>query len=272
MEPISKPMAIPVEFENSGSTIRGTFFPSPGIPAIATVIFLQGLPGVEGDELICKRLSHKNVNVLTFNYRGTFRSQGYFSILNAISDIGAALKFIKGSSSLKEYQIDPAKLVLGGWSFGASLVPVGAIQNPEFSRIFALSGRDFGSEARKLEQDPEYAKVVNQNLESMRTPKGPITFRDDLLSELGENRLLFDINRSALLLRDRSILLVGGWDDSVIEIENFILPFYRCLKQYDSQKVTIQTFQDDHEFFKSKGKLVQEIVRWLKKTTSPLSK
>jgi hypothetical protein len=60
-------------------------------------------------------------------------------------------------------------------------------------------------------------------------------------------------------------LLIGGWDDSVIEIENFILPFYRLLKQNHSTTVMIQAFQDDHEFSKSKDKLIQVIVRWLKK-------
>jgi len=72
-------MMIPVEFASSGSMIRGYFFPSSGDPIIATVIFLQGFPGIEGDELICERLAQANVSVLTFNYRGTFGSQGYFS-------------------------------------------------------------------------------------------------------------------------------------------------------------------------------------------------
>jgi hypothetical protein len=41
-------MVIPVEFFSLGSKVRGWFFPSPGHPILATVIFLQGFPGVEG--------------------------------------------------------------------------------------------------------------------------------------------------------------------------------------------------------------------------------
>jgi len=258
-------MIIPVEFTSSGSVISGYYFPSYGNPIIATVLFLQGFPGIEGDELICERLAQENVNVLTFNYRGTFRSQGYFSFSHAVSDIGAALRFIKEPYTLKYYRINPGKIVLGGWSFGSSILPAGAVQHPEFARIFAISGRNFADEARKIARDPEYAEQVRANLESIRVPNGPVNFRDDLLSNLAENQASFDIEKLAPLLKDRDILLIGGWNDRITAIEDHILPFYRHLVKNGAAKAKIRAVYDDHEFSNSKDQLVEIIIDWLRR-------
>ncbi len=63
-------MILPVEFESSESVLRGYFFPASGDFTFATVLFLQGFPGTEGDELICERLARGGANVLTFNFGG----------------------------------------------------------------------------------------------------------------------------------------------------------------------------------------------------------
>ena len=131
----------------------GIFFPSAADFVVATVFFLQGFPGIEEDELICERLAQSGVHFLTFNYRGTFSSQGRFSFSNALADIGAILGFIKESEDFRLFQIVPEKIILGGWSFGATLVPAGAVRNPAFTKIFMISGRNFGREARKIDQE-----------------------------------------------------------------------------------------------------------------------
>jgi dienelactone hydrolase len=263
MMEMRKEEMISVEFVSSDNVIQGYFFPSSTDRSITTVIFLQGFPGAEGDELICERLAQEQVNVLTFNFRGTFRSEGYFSFTNAIADIGAALYYLKESQNLKAYMVDPENIVLGGWSFGGGIVPAGAVQYREFRKIFSISGRDFGREAREIERDPTYAKAVAGNLESIRAPNGPVKYKDDILSDLIENRVVFEIEGLIPYLIDCDVLLIGGWDDRVVAIEDHILPLYRLLAK-NGAKVRIEAFQDDHEFYKNKDRLVQVIVNWLK--------
>jgi len=254
---------VTVEFVSSDSLIKGYFFPSCGNYAIATVLFLQGFPGIEGDELICERLAQENINVLTFNYRGTFGSAGYFSFSNAVADIGAALQFLGQLQLQNTYSIESNKIVLGGWSFGSGIIFAGAVREPDVRKIFAISGRDFSQEARKIEQDSEYAEEVTSNLAAIRVPKGPVNYRDDLLSDLVENQAIFETEQQIPYLTDRDILLMGGWDDEISRIEDHILPAYRSLSK-QGIKVSIAAFQDDHEFSQSKDKITQVIVNWLK--------
>lgn len=128
-----------------------------------------------------------------------------------------------------------------------------------------ISGRDFCKESLKIQQDPAYAKEVSINLENIRSPNGPVLFKDDLLSDLVDNRTIFDIDHLSLLLRDRGILLIGGWDDSVNSIEDYILPFYRALVKNNAVNVKIEALQDDHEFLNSRDRLVKIIIDWLNK-------
>jgi pimeloyl-ACP methyl ester carboxylesterase len=253
---------IPIEFLSSESNVRGYLFPSSGDIVIATVLFLQGFPGTEGDELICRRLAKANANVLTFNYRGTFQSEGEFSFSNAVADIGAALKYLKAPKNQREFRIDTTKIVLGGWSFGSGIAPAGTVRNQEIKKLFLISGRDFFKEAQHIAQDPDYEKEVRKNLETIQAPEGPVNFRDDILSDLVANQAAFEINKLVPLLIDRDILLIGGWDDGVVPIEDHILPLYRSLAEKGA-KVSIKAYQDDHEFSESKDQIVELIIKWL---------
>ena len=46
-------MMLPVKFKRSDQLIQAYFFPAAADSVLASVIFPQGLPGIEGDELIC---------------------------------------------------------------------------------------------------------------------------------------------------------------------------------------------------------------------------
>lgn len=258
-------MMDPITFRSNGSIVRGYFFPSKRTPALATILFTQGFPGIEGDELICERLAQANTNVLTFNYRGTFQSQGTFSFSHAIDDIGAAIQTLKYPELQERYSIDGEKLILGGWSFGSGLVPAAAVRNPEISKIFCISGRNFGAEARRIHQDDEYAQEVFNNLVSIRKPNGPATFQDDLLDDLIGNQENLDPQVIAPYLRNYEVLLIGGWMDQVSTIENHLIPFYRSLTEAGNKRVRIEALHADHEFRSCKNDLVNCILEWIQK-------
>lgn len=256
---------IQVHFPSKNHKLQGFLFPPGKTPPLATVIFLQGFPGIEGDELICERLAQHGVTVLTFNYRGTFKSEGSFTFSNAIADIGAALQYIQGPEFRQIQPVDPGKIVLGGWSFGSGLLPVGAVRNPAIQHILMIAGRDFGEEAHRIQQDHDYAQQVRQNLQGIRTPDGPVHLDEDMLDDLVAIRDAFDLENLVPSLAGRDILMIGAWDDEINAIENHLLPLYRSLVAHGAKKVRIEAFQDGHEFSSSKDRMVELIVDWLGK-------
>ena len=245
-----------VQFQSSGSMVQGFYFPVKSADSLGTLVFLQGFPGVEGDELICALLAERGLNVLTFNYRGVFGSEGTFSFSHAVEDIGAAVQFVTKS-------VGTGKIFLGGWSFGSGLVPAGAVRNPQVAKLFTLSGRNFGDEARLIEQDPEYAAQVRQNLDGIRKPAGPVNLADNFLEDMIVNKDHLDSLRLAPLLKDKPILLIGAWDDEISAIEDHIIPFYRRLLENGNGKAKIEAFQTDHEFSGCREQVVEAIINWL---------
>ena len=143
------------------------------------------------------------------------------------------------------------------------MVPAGAVQNPQFKKIFMISGRNFGKEARKIEDDPEYAKQVAKNLDGLRKPDGPVNFRDDTIPELIAYQESINYELLAPHLKDRDILLVGGWDDNLTPIEDHTIPFYRALLASGALKVRIEAVQDGHEFSNSKDQIIKIVLNWL---------
>jgi predicted alpha/beta hydrolase len=108
-----------ISFSRDGIILQGRFFKAEGAGPFATVLILPGFPGNQTDVLgLGKMISEAGINVLTFNYCGTHRSQGEFSFENSQKDIDAAYSFLaqkENIKSLKSIRPDlPWRLVLWG--------------------------------------------------------------------------------------------------------------------------------------------------------------
>ncbi len=92
----SQPSApVDVTIDRNGVLLKSKFYIAKGTGSFPTVILLHGFPGNEADVLgIGNKLSRAGINALTFNYGGTYQSQGKHSFENTQRDIRAAFEFI----------------------------------------------------------------------------------------------------------------------------------------------------------------------------------
>jgi predicted SnoaL-like aldol condensation-catalyzing enzyme len=101
-------------------------------------------------------------------------------------------------------------------------------------------------------------------------PGGPVRveagFSMKALIDMGIKNYLpaLDLRKSAPLLAPKSILLLGGWDDTRTSIDNRILPLYRILIKEGAQNVKITAVQDNHSFKNSYQEIVEIIIDWLR--------
>ena len=126
--------------------LKGKFYAVEGEGSFTTVILLQGFPGNEIDVLgIGKRLSEAGINALTFNYSGTYQSEGLYSFTNTQKDIKAAYNFIHQPENIIEYKIDTTRIILGGYSYGGGMALTYAANHPEIKTVFSIAGTDHGA-------------------------------------------------------------------------------------------------------------------------------
>jgi len=104
----------------------------------------------------------------------------------------------------------------------------------------------------------------------LKAPAGPARFAKGATPKEAAPEIFaildstLDLRKCAPLLVQKDILLIGGWDDQNVTIDNHILPFYRALNIVQADRVKIVAFQDDHFFRKTRTELAETIIGWLK--------
>lgn len=258
-------MSTAISFHRDEVLIQGRFHRPMGHRRVPTVILLQGSPGDAEDVLgLGQQFASNGYNALTFNYSGTQRSGGLSSFANSQLDIAAAYRFLEESEDLP---VDKSRLVLGGWSYGGGMALTYAASHPEVTAVFSVSGTDHGEFMREYIRDADYRSLVDDIFDEMAAPNSPWRLAPDATPrEIAERDLdidPYDLRLAAPSLADRHLLLIGGWDDINVKVDNHLLPLYRVLQSEGARHASIVAFQDGHGFEKVRDELATAILRWM---------
>ncbi len=244
-----------------GSDVLVTVWAANTEPA-ATVLLVPGWGGGPTDVLgIGRALSEAGVSVVVLTPRGWHDSQGVATFANALNDIGVALRWIRGASRA---DLNRSNIVLGGHSWGGGMALAYAARDSSVRRVFSVAGTDHGQFIRQYESDPDYAATLHEVLSSSAAPQGPIRFDvDSTLRELSEGQGTYGLLENADRLADRSILLVGGWEDESVSVDSTLLPLYRALRSSGTQDVTFNVYHADHGFGVVRSDLYADLLAWI---------
>ena len=230
----------------------------------ATVLLVPGWGGGPSDVLgIGRALSASGVSVVVLTPRGWHESQGTATFANGLDDIAVALKWIRSSG---RSDLNASRIVLGGHSWGGGMSLAYAARDSSVHRVFSVAGTDHGQFIRRYESDPEYAAALHRVLESSAAPNGPIRFDvDGALRELAEGQASYGLIENVDELASRSIMLIGGWEDENVTVEETLLPLYRALRKAGSPDVTFRVYQADHGFGAVRSQLHADLLAWVRR-------
>jgi pimeloyl-ACP methyl ester carboxylesterase len=259
-----------ITLDRAGVQLKGKFYITEKDGSYPTVILLHGFPGGEGDVLgIGAKLSEAGINVLTFNYSGTHHSEGEFNFDNSQKDIGTAFDFIFKSENIIKFKIDTTHIILGGYSFGGGMALTYAANHPEINEVFSIAGNDHGAAIREYKQNSQRQRMLDNIFDELQSEPEIVRFGSGgTPKELSEMNIIksnptYDLRYCVPLLAPKKILLIAGWDDNNVSIENIVLPLYREFQKENAQNVKIMAVQDDHSFKNSREDLAQIIIDWL---------
>jgi dipeptidyl aminopeptidase/acylaminoacyl peptidase len=262
---------IDITIDRSGVLLKGKFHVAEGTGFLPTVLLLQGFPGNETDVLgVGKILSESGINTMTFNYSGTFKSQGRTSLENSLLDIKAAFDFLKNSENIKRFKIDTTSIFLGGYSYGGGMALTYSIMHPGIKNVFSIAGVDWGEYYLEYIRNPEFKKTTDASMAKMASMTEQIRFEKGAMpDEITRGGIVhldsaYFLQKSSKTLALKDILIICGWDDPMATVEQIILPVYRALKKEKAQNVQINAFQDGHYFSKSRAELAMVIIKWIK--------
>jgi dienelactone hydrolase len=261
---------IPLTFESNGANIHAIFYQASGVKPLPVVILCHGFPGGTGDIFgLGERLMKDGFNALAFNYRGTWRSEGMFTVANSLEDVISAIRYVKSSSAIRELNVDPSSITVLGWSYGGGMALLGSLSDAEARRVICIAGGNLSEVGRMMKQSDEFnqaiLKMVDQSISESGFSSLPA---EELFADVFAHMDKYDLVKHVEALSSKDILIIGGWRDQENTIEHHVLPLYRALQRHGAKQMQIEIFDADHSFADVRSQLADRIVSWLKRTPS----
>jgi len=258
---------IPVSFYSEDSKVKGVFYPAVGAGPFSAVILLHGYPGNDKDVLgLGQKLMKEGIHALAFNYRGTWGSEGLYTLKNSLRDVRSAIKYLKSPQMVNKFSMDTTNIVIAGYSFGGGMALLGSLYDPSVRKVVDIAGADMSEMARQVKKDDRVREAVEKSLEegeatAMIHWHGVKAGIAELLETMDE----YDLVKHAEELAKKDILIIAGWQDNLSTLEVYILPLYRALQRQGAKNVEIEVFNSNHQFTNVRDALASRITSWIKK-------
>ena len=256
-----------ISFMHYNDRLQGWFYKAKGDGPFPTIILLQGSVGRDGDIFnLGKSLSEEGFNVMTYNYPGSWRSEGLRTDRAALESIKSALEFVRSEPNMQNLKIDTGKIILAGHSYGGGMALLAAALDPGIHHVISIAGADLYETANELEQNPEkrqnFQQMVDRLLMNPSMIRGPVgqEYVETMLSDKDSYNTVY----YAETLAQKHLLLLTGWLDRFKPMERYTLPLYRALQSSGAQNVKIVAFETGHEFLNVQNEVTKTIIDWLK--------
>ncbi len=258
--------AMTINFESEGFKIEGQFFKADGTGRFPTVILLHGIPGGAGDLFgLGQQLNMAGANAFTFSYRGTWKSQGKYLPSTSLEDVRSAIRFIKSPEIASKFSIDTTRISIIGYSYGGGMALLGATFDSNVVNVVSMAGGDLKVVADFIEKDPDYRLAHRQFLDACMEDTNAVRGLGGEKSHewLLKNRDEFDLLKKAKSLSTKRVLLLGGWYDQDIPVEDHVLPLFREIQKYSPENLRIKVYDCNHSFEGIRDQLAEDIINWI---------
>ena len=237
---------------SANSLLAGFMYKANGAQKHPTLLLLHGYPGNERNLDIAQVVRAHGWNVIYFDYRGSWGSQGKFSFKNCVEDVVNVVSFCKKYQD--SFQIDTSNIVLFGHSM-AGWVCLKAIQQlPTVKKAFILSAWDIYNQYKRQLSGPEL-NAFNVNADtlgkyfvlngSLKDRFQPVIDRDDY----------FNLERNIDPLKEKQIIMLDEHERNkkiADAIQHLNPPFF---KYY--------IWQTDHAFTNKRISLINMVLSLL---------
>lgn len=211
-----------------------------------TIILVPGYPGNDTNFDLAIDMRAEGFNVIIFNHRGAWGSQGLYSYSNCLEDIDYLIEYLSQQEVSETLHIDTGKFTLVGRSFGGGIALIQGSQNDQIKRIVALTSVNYGDLMKNYSSLDELGGFKNYMLKQVMMNHNIDLF----LQELLDNQEAYDIGHYNAQLSQKDILIIEDSDKNMEWIETL-------------NNATTVVLDSDHNFIDKREELSQIIIKWL---------
>ncbi|MBC7849174.1 MAG: alpha/beta fold hydrolase [Chitinophagaceae bacterium] len=141
-----------------GSQLAGLIYKANGSGKHPTLILLHGYPGNERNLDLAQVVRSRGWNVIYFNYRGAWGSEGKYSFKNCVEDVVNVVAYC--NKNQQRLKIDTSNIVLFGHSLGAWVCLKVLPMLPQIKKGFAMSTADLYGAFKNISDEKTAIKMA----------------------------------------------------------------------------------------------------------------
>jgi pimeloyl-ACP methyl ester carboxylesterase len=239
---------------SGNSLLAGFIYRANGSQKHPTLLLLHGYPGNERNLDLAQIVRSYGWNVIYFDYRGSWGSQGKFSFTNCVEDAVNVVAFCKKYQD--SLHIDTSNIVLFGHSMGGWVCLKALEQLPEIKKAFALSAWNIGDDYKNVSTEKEMLSiagdpstggnyfVLNSSLKEIYTP-------------VLKNKAYYDLVNDTRALADKQIIMLD---------EHYMnKPVADAIKGANKMYFDYEVWPTDHGFTNKRISLINKLIAFLNK-------
>ena len=232
------------------STMQGFIYKANGAQKHPTLLLLHGFPGNERNLDLAQVVRAHGWNVIYFNYRGSWGSQGKFSFKNCVEDVVNVVGFCKKYQD--SLQIDTSNIVLFGHSMGGWVCLKALQKLPNVKKGFALSTWNIYGDFKNVktkQQINDKVKAEGGDIFVLNTPTKVIF--ESVVNEPN----YFNLANDARALSDKQIIM--------LDEHSYNKEIAASIKNSNKSYFDYEVWQTDHPFTNKRISLMNMVLAFL---------
>jgi pimeloyl-ACP methyl ester carboxylesterase len=238
-----------LRISSDGSLLQGFIYKANGVQKHPTLVLLHGYPGNEKNLDLAQVVRAHGWNVIYFDYRGSWGSQGEFSFEHCVEDVLNVVVYCKKYTD--SLQIDTSKIALFGHSMGGWVCLKALQKLPDVQKGFILSAWDIPYVTRNSQ--------VLSNSEKRSDDYFVLNKKSgkDLFKPVVDNPVYYNLANDSLALSTKQIIMLDEHQRNE-HIAN-------AIKNNTKNYFLYEVWKTDHQFTNKRVALIKKILAFLDK-------
>lgn len=236
------------------SLIAGFIYRANGAQKHPTLLLLHGYPGNERNLDLAQVVRSHGWNVIYFDYRGSWGSQGKFSFANCVEDVANVVAFCKKYGD--SLHVDTSNIVLFGHSMGGWVCLKALAQLPGIKKGFALSTWDIYGDFKDVHAAQQLeARLKDPNAGAayfvLNTPV------KEIFQPVITDPSYYNIENDTAALAGKQIIMLDEHSGNKA--------LARALQKSNHNYFDYEVWQTDHPFTNKRVSLMNKVLDFLDK-------
>lgn len=222
------------------------------------VIICHGFPGYDQLLDFAYMLQEHGYHVLSFEYSGSWGSDGDYSLSNIIEDTNTVINWVLHTS---DKTIDRDQIYLLCHSLGGFAgVNVFSRRNILPAAVF-ISPANFVDICEEAERNPETKQATLKELQDFCLPLNGVT-PEKLIAEAKQNDVIFRFENVAKWIGIRPVLVVKGTQDVITPAPICADVLINIVKQIPGSRCEVEMYDAPHDYMNVRTVLRKRVLKF----------